>query len=129
MHLFHYKIKNTQNCTFCDVQKEYPEHLLFECPCVKFIWRFIADICEIDFEVFTVQNVMLNNVHSNPKHVLNAVTLITKQYIYATKCIGDRLSTTVLKNKIIFVRSMEESIAKSKGRPHQHVDKWSIVSL
>ena len=122
VHLKHYKIKESNNCSFCSTTKENLKHLFYDCKYVTVVWNYVEKCynCKLDWlQVFT------NQVHAKPKHPLNTVVLIVKFYIYSTRCEGKRVNVKSCKNYIKNYIQIEEQIAKSKNRLHLHETKWS----
>ena len=77
-------------CSFCHTQQETVEHLLFSCSSIQPIWHSISKIIKYYFNIdinFTCNRVILNN-YSGPKaNLINQFILVTKQYIYVSKCL------------------------------------------
>ena len=121
-HLYRYKIKENDLCSFCTESTETVMHLLYTCKYVKPLWGWISDLCQIKLNF---ANILLNNVMDNPSRAENCVVLLTKFYIYRTRCLGERLSKTALRNYIKDQITIEGEIARISNKTAIHNIKWS----
>ena len=84
--LFKCGLKNTQNCTFCEVNTETIEHLFWECQITKSLWlqlsEWLENITNQKFK-FDSENTILGN--PGEPIFLQHIKLITKQFIYTQK--------------------------------------------
>ena len=129
-HLYKWNIKKSPKCYFCEIENETILHILVDCPQVKAIWLEVENICKQlnscdDIKIDT-WNILYNCINPNPFHVFNLICLITKQYIYATKCLGKRLNAYELKSKIVRIKSYELFKAKQTKKVIKHCKKWFI---
>ena len=111
-------------------EKETMLHLLYKCEVVKEIWQEIKKLCkgitDKDNCEISEENIMLNRVNGKPSHIFNFITIVTKQYIYATKCSDKKLSFQELKGKIELFQRYELFQAKKDDKVTQHCRKWYI---
>ena len=70
------------------------------------------------------RNIVLNTVVEKRNSVANFICLITKQYIYAQKCLGNTLSFECWKNKVHQVENIEKYIAIKNKKSYIHEKKW-----
>ena len=129
VHLFKWGIKETPQCTFCGKEEESVIHLLFTCIETQKIWSEIKGFIEEKYQCkiqLTKENVIFNRIVPKPGHVSNFICLLVKQYIYATKCLGNPLSSKVLIAHIRKVENIEKYIAVKNERLHKHNMKWLI---
>ena len=78
--LFHWKIKDTQQCDYCQFRKQNIPHLMFECPIAQSMWAEVAKIFnqnKIEVEI-SLENVIYNRVHTIKAHIANLITLLIK---------------------------------------------------
>ena len=79
------KIKENDNCSFCNCYQETIVHLLWDCIKVKTVWNFVrAKIlkkCRLTIN-FTKDSILLG--HTNK--CMNIVILFVKFYIYRQRC-------------------------------------------
>ena len=124
VHLMRYGITDNDRCSFCNSEVEYIKHLLVECEKVKDIWRSIE--CNYDVGKLDKQAIITNVVNTNPKNATNCIVLVTKYYIYSSKCQEHHLSVENCKQYIERYVAIEEEIARSKNKLTAHQIKWSI---
>ena len=124
IHLKHYGIKETNLCTFCEKMPETSRHLFYECEKVKPIWNFFET--KMKLPLLTYKQIYLNMLCKNPKDVENCILLIIKQYIYATRCLNQRISINSCTNAINLYALIEENIAKSRNKIELHKNKWKL---
>ena len=117
-----YRIKETNNCSFCNAYKEDYKHLFYDCRYVQQIWSFVTDYLKLN--ELTFYQIYTNKVVINPRHVKNVIILIVKFYIYKTRCSSERVSMKSCENYIKHYRSIEEQIARNSGKLHLHNQKW-----
>ena len=129
IHLMHWKMRETNLCSFCNTAKETYGHLFYECTEVKPMWGVISDLatsmCDVVFN-FNKENVLLNNVIDNICHVVNFLCLILKQYIYRKRCLNQKLCAPELIRTIYSVRNMEKYIAIKNNKLGKHCKKWCL---
>ena len=95
--LKHWKIKETNLCTFCEKEAETYKHLFFECRDVQQIWAKFGEICkkanvpQQQYEI-TYQNVISNRIVERSYAVENFICLIIKQYVYRIRCLKKMLT-------------------------------------
>ena len=114
VNLKYYGIKSTDQCTFCNQATETYIHLFVECNKVKPILKFIQQ--KLNLHELNATQIITNKVVSNMKHVENCIMLITKFYIYKTRCAQERLSVKSCENYIRAYKNTEEYIAKSHNK-------------
>ena len=71
--------------------------------------------------------IITNDYETNPGSIGNCLILLIKFYIYRTKCLKQRLPATSCKNYIIYIKGIEEQIAKEKRKLSLHENKWSEI--
>ena len=89
-HLKKWNITVDDTCTFCQLETETVEHLFFECKYVKDLWGSALEYIQEKYDevglAWNVKNVLLNTIHPVVNHVQNFLCLVTKQFIYHSKC-------------------------------------------
>ena len=93
--LYKWKIKNTDSCTFCQLERETYLHLFVKCKEVrKKMWvplrRWLDYYCYLELPDLA-DEIMLNNYKGPYGLLVNTIVLITKQYIYAKRCLQQAL--------------------------------------
>ena len=71
--------------------------------------------------------VICDNCHWPFSDLINTVLLITKQYIYATKCLKEELSFMVLAQKLYEMQNLERIVTLRNNRYMRFVRKWSLL--
>ena len=131
IHLYKWKMVDSELCYFCNTQKETISHIMYQCTVVQTFWRKVEDyLCE-RFGIMKsdiVSNeiaVMWNKIVPSKFHVANFVCLVTKQYIYRCKCQKKDMSFEEWKQVLRQIESVEKYIAIQSGRYVKHVRKWN----
>ena len=118
-----YKIKEMNLCTFCSQYTETIVHLFCDCIHVRPLWSYIENL-SFNHTLESSQ-IIFNNPVRNAKLVENVLILLTKFYIYRTRCQNERLSVQQLKNFIQEYKNVEYQIAIKNGRLSHHEIKWT----
>ena len=127
VHLFHYKIRENNLCSFCNREIESILHLFCECEIVTHLWNYVKKI--IKQTNITKTQILLNTVTDNPKMGANCIVLFTKFYIYRTRCLQESLTVNGLQKFIQDQINIEFCIAKNKVKVSQHQRKWEDYQL
>ena len=126
-HLYRWKIKNDNLCTFCSKEKETYTHLFVMCEKVHELWIQLERLMlktNNDEIQFNVENVLFNRIAKSSRSVKNFLCLITKQYIYRQRCYQAVPSFIELRNIIFNVKNTEMYIARKNDKMKKHVKKW-----
>ena len=123
VHLKHYGIKDSDNCTFGCEERETLVHLFWQClhiaPLIK--WLSAKHTQEIKFEDFIISNF--------ETEAINSLSLLMKNYIYITRCQENVPTIEAFKQFAIQSKKLEEIVAKSKKRLFVHERKWMVIDL
>ena len=119
--------KETDNlCGFCKLAPENFKHIYSECVKTSSVFKFIQDHfrktgeeCQLEIE-----NLVLNNCHPNPHHIINWVVLIAKQYIYMCRCKNQDISVEIVCKVIEDYHDIDLFEAKRLGKIKVHIEKW-----
>lgn len=132
-HLYRWKIRSDELCSFCNRERESYKHLFFECSWVRPIlnnlehWFYLL-IDDHNHEILlNVQTILFNSVMLKPSHIFNYVILIAKYYIYTCRCANRKPNFVGVKEKIESMYKVEEFIAKKENKWNRHVRKWNII--
>ena len=133
--LFHWKIKDSQKCDYCEIEKQDIVHLMAECSQVKKFWKefktFIkeADITEnIDNVPWSAQNFVYNSIDPHGGHILNFLLLVAKYHIFRAKCNNEKPNFNVCKAEILMMHNIELYNATKCNRYEKHIKKWKTVN-
>ena len=80
---------------------------------------------EIDL---TPENIMLNRVHAKPKHIINYLVLIVKQYLFYCKCANKSFVFVEIIHKIESMYQMEYYNAKHNDKLRKSFRRWEPYS-
>ena len=122
-----WKIVNSESCSFCNGPRESYYHLFYECEKVQNIWDNAKEVCaelnpttEIDC---SYANVICNRISEPSKHINNFICLVVKQYIYAKRCLKDKLTHSI-RFTIFNLKGMEKYYAIMQNRMRNYCKKW-----
>ena len=127
--LKHWKLTQTDQCSFCEKERENYEHLFFNCSEVRKMWEECKNICvelgepEAQIQI-TYLNVIRNTISDDCESVSNTVCLITKQYIYRRRCEKAQLSQHQLRRVVFEVRNIEKYYAIKDMKYRRVYNKW-----
>ena len=118
---------------FVKKERETVTHMLITCEVVKkAIWlpliKWLDYFCYIQMNL-DVYEIIFNNYKDSFSTLVNSIIVLTKQYIYATRCLGNKLSFTQLTVKIHDLREIEKMIAKRNGNMVKHTAKWNMYDM
>ena len=114
-------------CTFCTKDSESITHLLFRCEVIRKIWKAMERWFKYMYNVntiFTEEVVILNNYKGQYKDFINTCILITKQHIYAKKCLNETVNFMQIMRKIHQMYIDETFIATKNGKSNKNDKKW-----
>ena len=122
--LFRIKISETDKCMFCNLEKETLSHLFYYCVEVRNLWLHLKTWLNTKDIYFPSVNEKLIMLGKSDVLYIDKIILITKRYIYKTKCSGSTLSVIELKNYIKMIHETEKLIAASNGKLQLHKVIW-----
>ena len=101
---FHYfKKVPSDRCTFCKTSQEDIHHILLYCKYTKTLWNnlqsFISRKTGINIHL-SDQDKLFGNSQLPFPNLFNHILILTKQYIYACRCLDDSPDFTALERKI-----------------------------
>ena len=116
-------------CYFCKEKEEVVMHILYECKIVKKLWshveKWLKYILKYPVDL-SINDIILNNVTGKNGWFINTVILVTKQYIYATKCLKKELNARHVTQRVHNIYVIEKWIANSKDKSKKHEGKWQM---
>ena len=117
-------------CSFCNVNFETTIHIFVLCAQVKKLWaslgRWLIYMSQIEVNS-TPDIIIYNNYKDVHQGMINAIILIVKQYVYATKCEKEELNFRNMLSKIYECERIESRIAKKNNKYSKHYQKWFII--
>ena len=82
----------SDRCAFCQDQKETVTHLLYQCKFILPLWQAFEKMIQRLLKIqhtFSMKTICLNDYYGRQKELINLLMVIMKQYIYASKCLGE----------------------------------------
>ena len=132
IHLEKWKIIEKNLCSFCQQQPEQITHLFWYCPKVQEIWIEIIGYIQERFStpVLTpgITQIIFNQLVDQKCHAANFIILLTKHYIYKSRCLGNQLKIKELKQFIKSIEATEKYIATKNNKLMLHNRKWEITT-
>ena len=95
---------------FCKTEVETILHLFWGCIQVQELWETFFNECSIDSFQLTLKNIIFNMVHCNDKHVSNLIVVITKYYIYSSRCQQCNLNIITVKEELKSICTIENTM-------------------
>ena len=118
-----------KECYFCKSEEESVIHLLLNCSIIKKFWnklvKWLDYFCNIQLQLEPI-TILFNMYRDSFPLLVNTIILITKQYIYATKCKASKLDFKILISKINHYRALEYNAAKNRNKITEFTRKWEI---
>ena len=82
------------NCTFCEVEIETINHIMYQCKEVQKLWkalsRWILRLANIKVEM-TNPMIICNNYSGKSNKFINTLIILMKRFIYVRKCCNEKL--------------------------------------
>ena len=91
------------------------------------LWDIVKNL--LNLNDITLEQIILNNINQNFKAVDNCIVLITKYYIYRTRCLNEKLNVQACKKFIKDFHDIEEYQARLNDKLNLHIAKWSLIEL
>jgi len=128
-HLYKWKLIDTPLCSFCAQETENISHLFITCNITARLWTELKNwIKNKGYQKnIDINNIILNNIENDPKHVINLVVLIAKQYIYKTRCLKTLPNIQELVKHVEEIDRIEKYLAVSQNRIQSFKRKWSTI--
>ena len=106
-------------------------HLMFQCALVNVLWKFVIIFAQ--FCLFNVTGALdwspkarfLGRVHECSNHLINFLVLACKQYIYAKKCLNQKINVREFFDIFEKIHLTEKYNAKAQNKLAYHKRKWS----
>ena len=125
-------IQNQSNlCSFCQIERENVTHFFYHCKVTHQILLDVKTYClkysRCESFIISLEKVLSNQVNANPAHIYNFVILITKHYLYVSRCLKTEPSVYGIIRKIRQYENYESFAAKKNNRYQLHLNKWSVL--
>ena len=127
----------SDKCSFCHNEPETYKHLFVNCRIVKNkVWiplkRWLDHFCFINIDISDEYLILLNRYKDVANSLTNMIILITKQYIYAKRCLNENLNAVELMHSISQYRLVEHIVANRSHNTkiyQEFVNKWALYDL
>ena len=73
------------------------------------------------------ENILLNSYSNNKKSLINTLVIITKQYIYSSKCRETELNFYDCMTKISDWYNVEKYLCENEKQYHKVTTKWQDI--
>ena len=127
--LFYYKMRPDKMCSFCGKVEETKSHLFIHCEMIETLLSYIKSLVVIDNCNFAERNILLSEVHADPKHLINTVCLLYKYYVYVQQCLKKTPSVNGFKKYCENFVELEKIIATQNDKISLHIAKWNKLHL
>ena len=77
----------------------------------------------------TARNIIFNSVVAPRNSVVNLLCLVTKQFIYSQRCLGNAIIFAKLKTFFRQYENIEKYISIKNGNFAKHCAKWNCESI
>ena len=126
-----WKIIQSEMCTQCNDKPETYYHFFWECKMTQQVWKWLEEKCkkvsENDQCDLTYKNVILNKINERTSHIFNTLLLVTKQMLYANRCLKRPMRKLKLFNRFQQIERFELYQAIKSNKVPKHVKKWCII--
>ncbi len=120
-----WNIKNSELCSFCELETERISHLLYDCLHVKIFWyrvkKYVSEQPGNQFNPYISKEDFLLGF-SGDNRLVNLICLVTKQYIYS--CPGNFPNFAQYINKLRDIKHSELYIARLGEKYEQLESFW-----
>ena len=123
--LHRWAIKDSSKCEFCN-EEQMLKHLFWECVRVKPLYQYICELFESEIEL-TFEKVFDCSVIQPTEHVANLIILVTKMYIFRSKCKNEMPRKMLLENEILNRERIDRCTSIREGSAQKHANKWGIL--
>ena len=122
------KLKDTDECTFCQKAPETIAHIFFDCTFVKNIWDELKTWIEekTDSKLnFSKRNICLGYPQKR-NMILNLLITVVKYKIYTSKCKGFPPKINCIKEELRQIYEIDKSICYSNCQFAKFIKFWSV---
>ena len=124
---FYYKKVSSDRCTFCKNHQEDIHHILLYCRYSKILWKKIIEHIAIKTGVNIALNdldIIFGNKLLPFPNLYNHLIILTKQYLYACRCLNDVPDFNALLRKIDREYRIELSFYPNDLTQTNPIRKW-----
>ena len=117
-------------CYYCKKEPETVTHLFVTCQVIMKLWKALIKWLNYMLQTNVTLNptlIICNNYQGQYKEAINVILLITKQAIYANRCIKEDLTFMKLMCKIQEYRKIEKIIASKTNKMSVYYRRWDKI--
>ena len=125
---FRFGLSQTEYCTFCKTEKEDIYHILLQCPVSKNIWDDLKSFLYVKTQIylhFSNRDIIFGSYFFPFFELYNHIIMLTKQYLYASRCLGRLPDGMGLRNKIERDYKIEMMVGKAENQLNKVKEKWN----
>ena len=130
-HLYRWKLRSDNLCSFCNEEKETIQHLLCDCPISRELWSHLSNFiagtfCQNNPDLcIDTESIIFNSISKvSNANICNFLCLVTKQFIYHQRCLDKLPIFADLKSHIYQIQNVEKYIAKKNDNLSVYMKKW-----
>ncbi len=123
-----WKIKESEMCSFCELEVESISHLLFDCLHIKIFWFRLKSWLikktnnRIDFNISKIDFILGKSDSDN--RLVNLASLLAKQYIYSCRCLNKFPKLIEYINRLKTLKDSELYTARYGDRYNELKEFW-----
>ena len=118
---------STNLCVNCQPEKETVMHLFIHCVEAQNLWRKIREylLCTYDLHVnLTLKQIMLKDSDDSMPTCIDLIILITKEKLYANKCLKRKTNIHEIVNEYEFIHELERKKVQTIQEVKRYNMKW-----
>ena len=128
--LYKWKLKETNLCSYCNVEPETLIHIFCHCHVTKTFYCRINDYlrqCNVVLPELTEQFVLYGVTDITDGHnrkLVQHINILYKEIVFKCRDNNSDLTLIHFKARMSNLEKIERRIAKSRNKLHVHLDKW-----
>ena len=125
-----WNIKSTDKCSNCNSDRETALHFFVECKAAKTVYGwaqcYLEKTCniKIDSTQLKPDQIIYNKSAQKPVGIIEALILMSKYYLYRSKCLQQKINHVLYNSFIEDCRKCEYYNAKTTGSVCKYYKKW-----
>ena len=124
-------ITSSNVCGFCGTEPETYVHIFIECRFTKILWTkfmtWLRRVSCLNLNISPEEIIFGISVQNNADRLVNSLLLITKQYIYSSKCMQIAPNLNQLYKRCYKQMLVEKEIAFKNNRISEFSSKWNLI--
>ena len=124
--LYKARLKDSENCSVCNTQKETILHKFVECPNVQSFWtEFIDWMNTKGYNIISLNaaDILFNIFRNNM--IISLFVLIAKYHIYTCGRLDKQINFEAVKSSFKYYYKLERVIAHRKNKMNLFLGKWA----